>query len=251
MLQRNTEFKEYNIHLFWHQSYNIKYIVLIGVVGLLDKPWCSPCPDSSTVLLTPPFPSLNSMAYLPVSFSVGSVICSHSWSPTTPLLIRSEKAMAESLAASRRNAQQTHHATSGWCECKPGGNRLENSLVVPGYWQQVVVVADKSVESDAFTCTGDLQRSGRIGCGWESVQIISFLFFKCARRIWNIYVIFSYRWIQTLHSSDLWNLEEKVMIQSGQLDDSSCEFWISQRLPWSVRFKVDVSFPLSSFSTTS
>lgn len=108
-LQRKTEFKGYNIHLFWHQSYNIKEVVLIGVAGLLDNQWRSPCPDSSTVLLTPPFPSLNSMAYLPVSFSVGSVICSHSWSPTTPLLIRSEKAMAESLAARRRNAQQTHH----------------------------------------------------------------------------------------------------------------------------------------------
>ncbi|TNN65815.1 hypothetical protein EYF80_023967 [Liparis tanakae] len=54
--------------------------------------------DSSTVLLRPPFPSLNSMAYLPVSFSVGSVICSHSCSPTTPLFMRSEKETAESLS---------------------------------------------------------------------------------------------------------------------------------------------------------
>lgn len=39
-------------------------------------------------------------------------------------------------------------------------NGLEDSLVVPGDRQQVVVVADKGVEPDAFACAGDLQRSG-------------------------------------------------------------------------------------------
>lgn len=90
--------------------------------------------------------------------------------------------MAESLAARSRNGQQTHYtfAFVVECECKPGWNRLENSLVVPGDWQQVVVVADKSVKSDAFTCTGNLQRSGRIGCGRKSFKIINFqFFFKC------------------------------------------------------------------------
>lgn len=40
----------------------------------------------------------------------------------------------------------------------------ENALVVPGDWKQIIIVADKGVESDAFTCACDLQWSGGISC---------------------------------------------------------------------------------------
>lgn len=162
-----------------HTRFGEAFFSFLILVHYLDRRRRSPCPDSSTVLLTPPFPSLNSMAYLPVSFSVGSVICSHSWSPTTPLLMRSVKAMAESLAVRWRDGQQ-----GGQTFAVEWERRLENSLVVPSDWQQVVVVADKSVKSDAFTCTGDLERSGRIGCSWKSFEIIR----RCTDQIRKIYI---------------------------------------------------------------
>lgn len=40
----------------------------------------------------------------------------------------------------------------------------EDALVVPGDWKQIIIVADKGVESDAFTRACDLQWSGGISC---------------------------------------------------------------------------------------
>lgn len=56
-----------------------------------------PCPDRSKTLFTPSLPSKMSMVYLPLSFSVGSLIWSHSCSPVTPDLTLSEAAIFASL----------------------------------------------------------------------------------------------------------------------------------------------------------
>lgn len=47
-----------------------------------------------------------------------------------------------------------------FCSCQS----TKNLLVVPCDLEQVVVVADKGVESNALICASDLQWSGGIGC---------------------------------------------------------------------------------------
>lgn len=57
----------------------------------------SPLPLRSKTLFTPSLPSKMSMVYLPLSFSVGSLIWSQSCSPVTPDLTLSEVAILASL----------------------------------------------------------------------------------------------------------------------------------------------------------
>lgn len=45
----------------------------------------------------------------------------------------------------------------------------QNILVVPCHLEQVIIVADKGVESDAFVCACDLQRGGGISCKWQRI----------------------------------------------------------------------------------
>lgn len=173
-----------------------------------------------------------------MSFSVGSVICRNICSPTTPLLMRSEKAMAEFLSGKRH---------SQVCDLQQkltqADARTRDSLVVPRDLQQVVIVTDKGVEPDALVCAGDLQRRGRVGCSLDSESHARSRTNGAADRA------APYRWSWTPHSSSLWNLEEDVKSDSPA---GLGRNWATQsRLPWSFRFNLDVSFPLSSFRTTS
>ncbi len=76
-------------------------------VTCVGTPELLPCPDRSRTLLRLPLPSNKSMAYLPLSFSVGSLILSHSCSPVTPHCTLSEWEIFDSLEPVR-NKGATH-----------------------------------------------------------------------------------------------------------------------------------------------